>query len=67
MIYDVDKNPDGVEKKVFAQMLREKSGRYYRIDDKTQIFIKNGDNVEGRIGNFKRSILIKKNRLKLKD
>lgn len=65
MIYDVDKNPDGVDKKVRDQKKREQSGKFYSIDSKMKIFVKRGENAKERIEKFKRQIEERKNRIKI--
>lgn len=65
MIYDVDKNPDGVDKKVRDQKEIEQSGKFYSIDNKTKIFVKRGENAKERIEKFKRKMEEIKNRVKI--
>lgn len=50
---DITENPAGVDRKVKEQLEREKKGRFVRVDDKTMIFVKKGDDIELKINQFK--------------
>lgn len=51
---DLDKNPHGVEKKVFQQREREKGGRYHPAGDKchTLVFVRDGEDAEKKIAAY---------------
>lgn len=50
---DITENPAGVKRKVKEQQEREKNGRFFRVDEKTMIFVKKGDDIELKINQFK--------------
>lgn len=52
---DLDRNPKGVEKKVYLQQEREKHGRYISIPGdktRTRIFVRDGEDAEKKIAAY---------------
>lgn len=51
---DLDRNPHGVEKKVFQQQEREKGGRYHPAGDKchTLVFVRAGEDADKKIAQY---------------
>lgn len=49
---DITENSPGVEKKVMEQREKEKKGRYVRVNDKTMIFVKHGDDERLKTNEF---------------
>lgn len=54
--FNITENPEGTDKKVLEHRKREKNGRYVRVDERTMIFVKNGQSVEKVIKNYKSRI-----------
>lgn len=50
---DITENPAGVDRKVKEQLEREKKGRFVRVDDKTMIFVREGDDIKSKVNQFK--------------
>lgn len=50
---DITENPAGVERKVKEQLEREKKGRFVRVDEKTMIFVREGDDIKSKVNQFK--------------
>ena len=50
---DITENPAGVERKVKEQLEREKKGRFVRVDEKTMIFVRVGDDIKSKVNQFK--------------
>lgn len=61
---DLDRNPYGVEKKVFQQQEREKGGRYYPVGDKchTLVFVRDGEDAKKKIAAYLERINNRPNR-----
>lgn len=50
---DITENPAGVDRKVKEQLEREKKGGFVRVDEKTMIFVREGDDIKSKVNQFK--------------